>query len=335
MPSSPTTTRVLILYNQPTLPADHPDAQSEWEVLETVAFVETALNEGGFRVERLGIGTDPAPLFQDLCRDRPDVVFNLYEGTAVHGDTEAYALGLLEWLRIPYTGCPSQAAVLARDKPCGKLLMKGAGLPTPAFFQVDSLPVPRCTLDWPVIIKPAREDASVGLDQGSVVTDQERANPRIELLLQRYGPPVLVEEYIDGRELNVSVIEHPHLRVLPVSEIVFAPTSGDRWPIVTYEAKWVPGSSDDLATRPRCPADLEPELADRVAELARRAFRLFGCRQYARVDMRLDRRNELHILEVNSNPDFHPEAGFARSLRAAGISHHRFTIDLVLQALQP
>jgi D-alanine-D-alanine ligase len=273
-------------------------------------------------------------LLEALRVDRPEVVFNLFEGTARQGQTEAYLAGLLDWHEVAYTGCPFAALVLARDKPRAKLLLQGAGLPTPRFFAVDCLPVPPNPLGWPVIVKPAAEDASVGLDQGSVVTNQDQLLHRVARLWERFGPPILVEQFIKGREFNVSVIENPERRVLPIAEILFEGDGPGFWPIVTYDAKWRPESRDYLATPPHCPADLNPQLAEQVADLASQAFQLFGCRQYARVDFRLSAQGQPYILEVNPNPDFNPTAGLTQALLAAGLSHSRFTLDLVRQALQ-
>jgi D-alanine-D-alanine ligase len=193
-------------------------------------------------------------------------------------------------------------------------------------------PVEECPLDWPVIVKPATQDASVGLDQGSVVTDLDRLNERVAYLLETYGPPVLVEEFIRGREFNVGLIEAPDLRVLPVSEILFVEKDPDFWPIVTYDAKWKPGTRDYEATPPAYPARVTPRLREKLETLARQAFRLLGCRDYARVDFRV-RGSKPYILEVNPNPDFSPTAGLSGGLGSAGISHAQFTVELVQRAL--
>ncbi len=324
-----TAANVLILFNEPTLPPDHADAESERDVLNTVAAVRAALAQAGYRVAELGISHDPHALLDGLSTHQPDVVFNLFEGTAERGEIEAFVDGLLEWLNLPFTGCPFQAACLARDKPLSKLLFRGAGLPTADFVVVEAPPVPPCPLEWPVIVKPGGKDASVGIDQGSVVRDRRALEERAALLLERYGPPVLVEQFIAGREVNVAIVETPTLRALPASEIVFLNREPGYWPIVTYAAKWDAGSREDRETVPQCPADLPADLAARLADLACRAFRLVGCRDYARVDFRVDPAGRPFILEVNPNPDFNPEAGFTRALKAAGLTHAQFTVALV------
>lgn len=323
--------RVVILHNQPVLPEDHPDADSEHEIYFTTEFVQQTLTEAGYDVRLLGVSRDPGVLMEGLRDLRPDVVFNLFEGLADFGETEAYAAGILEWLEIPYTGCPYQTLCLARAKHVAKHLLAGAGLPTAKFFVVEDAPVEDCPLDWPVIVKPATQDASVGVDQGSVVTDLDRLNDRVASLLDNYGSPVLVEEFIRGREFSVGVVETTELRVLPVSEILFTEKDPDFWPIVTYDAKWKPGSRDYEATPPKYPARVSPPLRDKLQALAKRAFRLLGCRDYARVDFRV-RGSKPYILEINPNPDFSPEAGLSGGLESAGISHVQFTIDLVQRA---
>jgi D-alanine-D-alanine ligase len=325
--------RVLILYNEPVLAADHRDADSEHEILYTADAVQRTLQGAGYEVSRLGVSYEPDVLLAELRRQQPDVVFNLYEGTATHGQTEAYAAGLLEWFGVPFTGCPSHSLALAKMKHLAKHLLRSAGLPTAEFFVVEDLALPPCPLAWPVIVKPATQDASVGLDQGSVVTDQEKLLHRCAYLLQEYGPPVLVEQFIDGREFCLGVIETPQLITLPVSEIKFIEKRPGFWPIVTYDAKWKPGTEDYEATPPLYPTQVTPKLGLKLAELAIKAFRQLGCRDYARVDFRVRPNGRPYILEVNPNPDFSPDAGLSAGLTSAGLSHAQFTLQMVENAL--
>lgn len=325
--------RVLILYNEPVLPLSHPDAESEQEIFFTVNEVEKVLFAAGFGVSRLSANHDPAKIAATLSKKKPDVVFNLFEGTADQPGTEAVVAGLLEWLQIPFTGSPSQCLCLSRTKHITKTLLQGAGLPTAEFFVVDKGPVLSSPIPWPVIVKPAAQDASVGLDQGSVVNDLESLNARVELLIKNYGAPVLVEQFIPGREFNVGVIESPALQVLPISEIRFIDKDPGFWPIVTYDAKWAPGTRDYEATPPDYPARVSPRLKERVENLAREAFLLLGCRDYARVDFRVKPSGKPYILEVNPNPDFSPNAGLSGGLISAGLTHAQFAVDLVNRAL--
>jgi D-alanine-D-alanine ligase len=323
---------VLILYNAPTLPPNHPDAHAEYDILKTAHEVEAALLSARFHVSMLALGRNPQLLLTTLAQDRPDVVFNLFEGNPDEGDTEAYVAGLLQWLKVPFTGSPLQALPLARDKIRTKHLLRGAGLPTADFLIVPHLPVPACQLTWPVIVKPALQDASIGIDHDSVVSDQRHLEERVQYLFKSYGPPVLVEEYIAGRELNVALWETDGELRCSVGEVLFRTRGPGFWPIVTYASKWHPGSDDDVLTPPEYPSNLSPELHDRIGGLARAAFRLVGCRDYARVDFRV-RGDEPFILEVNPNPAINDEDGFANCLQAAGVGHAEFLVQLVRTAL--
>lgn len=323
---------VLVLYNHPLLPKDHPDAESEHTVVEIAEDVARALSRNGFATSLLGLKQEPTALWHELSRCKPDVVFNLFEGSLDDTESESYVAGLLQWAAVPFTGSPLQALTLARNKHLTKHLLRGAGLPTAQFFVVEDLPVPPSTLEWPVIVKPARQDASIGLDNQSVCTDQEQLEARVQYILETYGAPVLVEEFIDGREFNVALLELPELKFLPPAEILFPRDRPGVWPILTYAGKWKPGTDDYERTPPRFPADISPRLAERLGTVAMQAYRLLGCRDYARVDFRV-RGNKPYVLEVNPNPEISDEAGFGGCLKSAKIAYDEFIVRLVRHAM--
>jgi len=334
---------VLVLYNQPLLPTDHPEFDSEAEVLFTVEQVCTALAPKGHVVSRAAVGRDPNAIADHIRRFTPDVVFNLFEGIPSsdegdHGDTEACVVGLLDWLGVPCTGCSARALTLARDKPLSKRVLQGAGLPTPGFFTADGPADPRLDdppLRWPLIAKPADQDASVGIEQDSVVTDGRALRRQVAQLFERFAGPVLVEEYIAGRELTMGVVDVPALgglRALPPSEYEFDVADG-AWPIITYDAKWNARSDAYRLTPYHEVASVAPELVSRLADLALRCFRVMELRDYGRVDFRVTPRGEPFILEVNPNPDLNPTAGIAGVLNAVGLSYADLIGGLVEKAL--
>jgi len=325
--------RVLVLYNKPLLPRDHPDAESEHTVVDIAHHMASILGADGFRTELMALGRDPTALWRRLTIRKPAVVLNLFEGSLDDTETESYVGGLLEWSGVPYTGSPPAAMSLARAKHTAKTLLKGAGLPTADFMVVDELPVPACTLSWPVIVKPAKQDASVGLDQKSVCTNQQQLDQRVAYILEMYGAPVLVEEFIDGREFSVALVEVPEFRYLPPAEIVFERKAG-HWPILTYAGKWSPGTPAYVGTPPKYPADIPPRLAKKLGEIALKAFRIVGCRDYGRVDLRVTPDSKPYILEVNPNPEISDEAGFAHCLNSANMSYATFVCQMVRHALQ-
>ncbi len=326
---------VLLLYNEPLLSADDPDWASEAGVLESVEAVGAALVARGHRVRKLGVGSSVERLLEKLPRIAPpDVVFNLFEGFGGVGRGESEITGLVELMGYPVTGSPAECLALVRDKARTKWLLAGAGVPTPAFRLIgaegptDERAVVALLSEGAAIVKPAHEDASLGIGPESVVTEPAALLRQIEHVRHRYGP-VLVEQFIVGREFNAAVLALGEPELLPLAEIEFSGPGPQGWQIVTYEAKWAVGSAADRATPPRCPADLDPSAAQRIGHMALAAFRLTGCRDYARVDMRMDGQGRVYVLEVNGNPDIGPSAGFARSLGVAGFDYAEFADRMV------
>ena len=309
---------VAVLFNEPALPPGHPDATSEADVVEVALAVADALHRGGFEARLVAAGPPLARLIESLTGPRPDAVFNLIEGFAGSSGGEAYVTGLLELLAIPYTGCPPEAQGLCRRKSRTKALLAGHGLPTAAFALVESAgELPDLAGDGPWIVKPDAEDASLGIDQGSVVSDRGALKARVESLRATYGSTVLIESYLPGPEYNVGVLALPTPVPLPAAEVTFADRPGC-WPILTYEAKWAAGSAEDLASPIACPAQIDGALRDRLGTLAVAAFRATGCRDCARVDFRLDAAGRPMILEVNPEPRPRPGRGLGAGLACVG-----------------
>ena len=302
-----TAPRVLVLYNRPVLPPGHPDYDSEAEVLYSVKIVRDSLTALGIPHDEFGVTDDLAPLLERLARDDFEVAFNLYEGTADFSVTEVYFTGLLEWQRIRFTGCPSHALVLARQKVLAKSLFRDAGLLTAPFLVVlEGQPAPELAFGFPAIVKPASEDASVGIEQAAVVRDADELAARVAYIHEQYGQPALVEQYISGREIQLSMVDlhgtgDPVL--LPASEIAFGPPTTDRpWPIYTYTAKWNENSEEFANAAVRVGVELPPDVDARLRDTVLRVYHLLGARDYARVDLRLTSAGELFVLEMNPNP---------------------------------
>ncbi|HMO35884.1 MAG TPA: hypothetical protein PKA06_07575, partial [Gemmatales bacterium] len=232
-----------------------------------------------------------------------------------------------------YTGCPLEAMVLGRDKVRTKFLMRGQGIPTADFQVVYSKDDIKPVASWPLFVKPAATDASLGIDQKSVVTSKDTLQAKVAELNDRYGVPVILETYLPGTEFNVGVVEIPQRTCLPIAEMVYTPQQGVSWPIVSYASKWVTGSPEDLAMQPRCPAQISEELSAQLQEIALKAFTLAGCQDVARVDIRLDEQGQPQVLEVNPNPDLGPQAGLARMLKVYGLAYDAFINQLVTNHL--
>ncbi len=184
-------------------------------------------------------------------------------------------------------------------------------------------------------MKPLHEDGSLGISKESVVFDDESLSRRIQYVIEKYNQPALVEEYIDGRELNVGLLEtNGKVEILPISEIDYSEFPEGFPKICGYEAKWIPESIEYQKSKPICPAPLEWVMKKRVEHIAIKAYKLFECRDYARVDIRIDRDGKIYVLEVNPNPDISPQSGMARAIKAHGMTYEEFVRVLLERAIQ-
>ena len=282
--------------------------------------VRQALQRRDHETETFLLEEDPLAFARQLSAFRPQVVYNLCEGFRGDARQEMNVAGLLELLQLPYTGCPPLCLGLTQDKARTKDVLLRHGLPSPRYLTVrpgERLPALK-DLAFPLFVKPRFEDASCGIDADSVVEEEAALQRRVRYVHEVYRQPALIEEYIDGRELNVAILGQEDLLVLPVAEIRFE--KPPRRPILCFEGKWAAGSKAYRGTTPVCPARLTTKQDLLVRDVALRAFKLLGCRDYARIDIRL-RDNTPMILEVNANPDISPDAGLANAARVAGMDY--------------
>jgi D-alanine-D-alanine ligase len=255
-------------------------------------------------------------------------------GESLH---EMHVAGIYELMNIPYTGAATLALGTCLNKVRTKEILRSHGIPTARHIistNVETCHIKDACLHFPFIVKPIHEDASIGIENSSVVYDIQSLQKQVAYILRTFNEPTLVEEYIEGRELNVAIIGNEQPTLLPISEIDFSKLPSGYPKIVTYNAKWVEGTPEYDGTVGTCPAQLEPIVEQRVREIALRAYQLMEIRDYARVDIRLDASNTPYVLEVNPNPDISCDAGFARSARTAGMTFDDMIVKIVETALE-
>lgn len=291
-------------------------------------------------LEELGYDVVRVPLLPPIERAREtlksldtDVVFNLFEGFDARPRTEAAVAGMLAEMGFRYTGCPSAALALGLDKARVKDLFRSHGIPTPAHQKLTPETVGSFRLKLPCIVKPSGQDASHGLSANSVVSDLPSLERQVAMVSRSFEGDALVEEFVDGREFNVSVMGDEEITVLPISEIVYdLPAGLPR--VLTYAAKWEEDTFYYQRTGVACPAAIDPAQCASVYRTAEAVFRLVIKRGYSRVDMRLDENGVFQVLEANPNPDITPGSGAARQAAAAGMTYTQFIDRLLSMALR-
>lgn len=264
---------------------------------------------------------------------KPQVIINMCEGFCGRPALESNVAGGYELLGIPFTGNPARTLCLCQDKFQTKAILAAHGLPTAKARLMTAADQP-VGLKFPLIVKPNAEDASTGVYPNSVVRDAKSLRERVQKILDTYEEPALVEEYIEGREFNVAVMEAETVRALPVSEIDFSALPPGQPKIVSYEAKWFEDHELYLKTPPVCPAPIAETVRARLQESAAAAFKVLGCQDYARVDFRMNKDGDIFILEVNPNPDISLNAGYVRALTAAGLDYPTFWGRMIENALR-
>jgi len=321
--------RIAIVYNDP-VPSRYDTAGEERAVkgvLEAVEAVRRSLLELDCEVTCLPL-TPPVRRVRNILSSLDaDLVFNLFEGFCGQPETETLVPEYLEGIGLPFTGCPAKALELCLDKAKVKVLLQTAGIPTPDFQLLNPETLHTFRLSYPCIVKPRSEDASHGINEASVVRDSTSLLSQLKLVSGAYGNS-LVEEFVDGREFNATVMGNSQVAVLPVSEITYSLPS-EMPEILTFAAKWETDSTYFRGTQVVCPVKITAKERENISKMALAAFRLLGCRGYARVDMRMDREGRLNIIEVNPNPDISPGSGTVRQAEAAGMSYIRFIERIV------
>lgn len=261
-----------------------------------------------------------------------DIYFNLFEGFDGSPETEARFASILVELKKSFTGCPPAALELALDKARTKELFKNGGILTPGFQVVSNGDLAGFHLDFPCIVKPLAEDASHGITESSVVYDPDSLKQQVAKISSLFRGRVLVEEFLEGREFNTTVMgTGARLTVPAVSEIVYT-LPPDKPRLLTFEAKWDEQSQYYLNTKAVCPAKITGEQKSEISRIARLAFTLTGCAGYARVDIRQDALGRFNVLEVNPNPDITPGSGAALQAAAAGWDYCQFIEKIISYA---
>ena len=295
--------------------------------------LEQALAAGGHETRRLMVDHEVQPLVSGLRADPPDLVFNLAESFGGKSALESNVAALLNLLGLRYTGSSPAGLIQAGDKTLTKRVLSFHGILTPKFAAVY-----RGAVDWagdiefPLIVKPPQEDASLGITQKSIVRNVRDLLETMSALQAEYQSPALVEQFIDGREFYVGVLGNANARALPVIELDFSKYPTDRPRIASWEAKW--GDAGDgkgaefEGTESIFPTDVPEELVAKMQRVALEAFHALRLRDYARIDLRVTAEGEVYVIEVNPNCYLEQNGEFARAAQRSGIEFDELIVSV-------
>src|SRR5215813_10328038 len=307
--------RVLVLYNcdydAPAVTDTEFDTKDRSAVAQAANQVRDAVEAYGYEALLTGVyGDDLGESLDRLRKIGPELIFNLTESLNQDSRNEVVFPAVLEMLGIPFTGSGALALGLCLHKPKAKDILRARGVPTPASCVIErAKDAAGVDLPYPLFVKLAHEDASVGIRHDNVVTSKRALVRRVKDLLEEYHQPVLIERYIEGREVNVTLMGNARVAALPFHEIDFSKLPPDRPRIVSYAAKWDESSPEYMGTVPVPVRDIPEATKGAIERAAIAAFRALELRDYGRVDFRISEDGTPYVIDVNPNCDISPDAG--------------------------
>lgn len=325
--------KVTVLYNQVTNLSigDDNAILAEAGAKDDAKVIAKALMAEGFKTDTFELTTQNV---SHLSKLRSDLFFNLCDGVGNLPRTEHKVPEILDGFHLPYTGANASSLILTTNKVLTKKIFEQNNIPTPAFAVLETVPessLPK--LNYPLFAKPVAEDCSLGITANSVVNNLTELRRETRRLLSKYQQPVLVEEYIAGREFNITVIGNGEdAVVLPASEILFGKFYKGKPKFVDFKAKWMEDSFYYRHTIGNCPAEIDDGLRKKIERLSLKAYFACGGRDYARIDIRVNRAGTPFFLEVNLNCDISPQMGASRSASAYGLNYNQFISKLAFIA---
>lgn len=343
--STPASLRVAICYDGTALDegmifdASAGEMVAVESIMGVVVEIEEALILRGYRPSRLALPADPSAILRMLADLECDVLFNFVESLRGVAELESAIRGAMSVRGVRVTGAPLEGLANCLSKPRARALAQSVGVPVPAGCVIASSADDAEHLPHPVIVKPSAQDASHGIDAASVCKTPAETKARAMRLIERGLGPALCEQYVDGREYNVSMIElvddagQRTLKTLPVAEITFDGYPAGVPRILTYAAKWEQESVEYKGSVSVEAKDLAPALVEALSRHAKAAFRALSLSGYGRVDFRVDAAGNPFAVDINPNPDFSRGAGFQLAGERAGYAYEDL-VEIVVRAAQ-
>jgi D-alanine-D-alanine ligase len=317
--------RILVLVREGLVPPDSLDGYTNKEIAEWKSEFDviSALKNLGHDVRPIGVFDDLAPIRQTIRDWSPHITFMLLEEFHGLATYDHAVVSYLELMRQPYTGCNPIGMMLSRDKAISKGILTHHRIPTPRFarFHLGTKVKRPKRLEFPLLVKSAVEDASLGITQASIVHDDEALIDQVRLVHEQVGSDAIAEQFIEGRELYVGVIGNRRLQSLPVWEMLFNTMPDDLVRIATAKVKWDPEYQKENGITTELAEDLPAGMAMQISKVCKRVYRALNMSGYARMDLRLRPDGRVYVIEANANPNIEYGEDLAESAEVAGISY--------------
>ncbi|HBF13315.1 MAG TPA: D-alanine--D-alanine ligase, partial [Deltaproteobacteria bacterium] len=290
---------------------------------KTESHIIETIKELGHHVFTVGIFDKLSPLFEAVSKQKPDIIFNLVEWFDGKTWYDRNIVGLYELLKIRYTGASPPSLMLCKNKALAKQILSYHRIKTPAFKVIPKasrISLPK-KLKYPILIKPLKEEASYGISQKSLVTDHTAYKERVGFIHQSLNQDALAEEYVEGREIYVSVLGNQRLQVFPYREMIFGEVPSEEPKFATFKAKWDENYRKRWGIKNYFVKSLASGVAEKIETVCKNAYRHLSMCGYGRLDLRLTPQNEVVIIEANPNPFIAKDEDFALSAQKAGLSY--------------
>ncbi len=303
-----------------------PDWKTERDVIR-------AIKKLNYNLEILGIHDSTEMITEKISLCKPDVIFNLVESFAGRLNHDRDIASFFKLKNIPFTGCGPTGLTLCKNKGLSKQILSYHRIRVPQFVMLPKKkPVHRpAKLHFPILVKPLNEEASYGISQASFVENDEQLKERVQFIHEKMGHNAIAEEYIDGRELYVSIMGNKRLNVFPMRELKFREVPDDEPKIATYKAKWDLEYRKRWGIRNEFVRSLPDGLQERIEKVSKKIYRLLSCRGYARLDLRVTDSGGIYFIEANPNPILDEWEDFSESAYKSGMKYHEL-IDRIIKS---
>ncbi|MBT8390240.1 MAG: ATP-grasp domain-containing protein [Ignavibacteriaceae bacterium] len=311
------------------------DTYAEWDTWETINAVKDAIEE----IHDVTLIEATAEAYYKFKEIKPDIVFNIAEG--LNGiNRESQIPAMLDMLEIPYTGSDALTLGICLDKSRTKEILTYHKIPNAKFIMVENTEdIEKIKMEFPAIVKPVSEGSSKGIFSSSFVNNSNELKDEVNRIIRNYDQPALVEEFLPGREFTIAVMGNDEETILhPIIEIKYDDFPENVIPLYSFEAKWILDTKENKFDVFECPANLDKNLEDKIRSTALTAYKILRCRDWSRIDLRLDKHAIPNIIEINPLPGIMPDpnenSSYPKAVRAAGLTYKQMIQSVLNSALK-